>query len=151
MKRLLIFVAMVGLPAAAAACLKAGINHFLDRHKDAVTEALKRGLVTEADLDAAVLALAGLGGVLGDRAILATPHAADALRRIAGVDRHAIHLEPSVAQAHVIARQPDDERGPEGEPRHSRAELADQALEEGGGDAARPPGAAGPVAIRGPS
>ena len=25
------------LPAAAAACVKAGINHFLDRHKEAVT------------------------------------------------------------------------------------------------------------------
>ena len=42
------------LPAAAAACIKAGINHFLDRHKEAVTEALARGLVTEADLDAAL-------------------------------------------------------------------------------------------------
>ncbi len=42
------------LPAAAAACLKAGINFFLDRHKEAVTEALSRGLVTEADLDAAL-------------------------------------------------------------------------------------------------
>jgi beta-glucosidase len=42
------------LPAAAAACIKAGINHFLDRHKEAVTEALSRGLVTEADLDAAL-------------------------------------------------------------------------------------------------
>src|SRR5512139_4092282 len=42
------------LPTAAAACIKAGINHFLDRHKEAVTEALKRGLVTEQDLDAAL-------------------------------------------------------------------------------------------------
>jgi beta-glucosidase len=42
------------LPAAAAACLKAGINFFLDRHKEAVAEALSRGLVTEADLDAAL-------------------------------------------------------------------------------------------------
>ena len=25
------------LPAAAAACVKAGINHFLDRHKEPVT------------------------------------------------------------------------------------------------------------------
>ncbi len=45
------------LPAAAAACIKAGINHFLDRHKEAVTEALKRGLVTEADLDGALRGL----------------------------------------------------------------------------------------------
>jgi beta-glucosidase len=45
------------LPAAAAACMKAGINHFLDRHKEAVTEALKRGLLSEADLDAALRGL----------------------------------------------------------------------------------------------
>jgi beta-glucosidase len=45
------------LPSAAAACIKAGINHFLDRHKDAVTEAVKRGLITEQDLDAALRGL----------------------------------------------------------------------------------------------
>ena len=39
------------LPEAAAACIKAGINHFLDRHKPAVTEALSRGLLKEADID----------------------------------------------------------------------------------------------------
>lgn len=42
------------LPSAAAACIKAGINHFLDRHKEPVTEALQRGLITERDLDAAL-------------------------------------------------------------------------------------------------
>jgi beta-glucosidase len=45
------------LPAAAAACIKAGINFFLDRHKDAVTEALKRGLITEHDIDGALRGL----------------------------------------------------------------------------------------------
>jgi beta-glucosidase len=45
------------LPTAAAACIKAGINHFLDRHKEPVTEALRRGLITEADLDAALRGL----------------------------------------------------------------------------------------------
>ncbi len=45
------------LPTAAAACIKAGINHFLDRHKEAVTEALKRGLLTEADIDQALRGL----------------------------------------------------------------------------------------------
>ena len=45
------------LPAAAAACMKAGINHFLDRHKEPVTEALKRGLVTEAEIDQALRGL----------------------------------------------------------------------------------------------
>jgi beta-glucosidase len=45
------------LPAAAAACIKAGINHFLDRHKEAVAEALKRGLLSEADIDQALRGL----------------------------------------------------------------------------------------------
>jgi beta-glucosidase len=45
------------LPEAAAACIKAGINHFLDRHKPAVTEALTRGLLKEADIDQALRGL----------------------------------------------------------------------------------------------
>jgi beta-glucosidase len=45
------------LPAAAAACVKAGINFFLDRHKEAVTEAVQRGLLTEADIDQALRGL----------------------------------------------------------------------------------------------
>jgi beta-glucosidase len=42
------------LPSAAAACVKAGINFFLDRHREAVTDALQRGLLREADLDEAL-------------------------------------------------------------------------------------------------
>ena len=45
------------LPAASAACIKAGINNFLDRHVEPVGEALKRGLLAEADLDAALRGL----------------------------------------------------------------------------------------------
>ena len=45
------------LPTAAAACIKAGINHFLDRHKEAVTEALGKGLLTETDIDVALRGL----------------------------------------------------------------------------------------------
>jgi beta-glucosidase len=45
------------LPAAAAACLKAGINHFLDRHKEPVLEALRRGLLGEAEIDQALRGL----------------------------------------------------------------------------------------------
>jgi beta-glucosidase len=45
------------LPSAAAACVKAGVNHFLDRQKEPLTEAVKRGLVTEAELDAALRGL----------------------------------------------------------------------------------------------
>ena len=42
------------LPSAAAACIKAGINQFLDRQKAPVTEAVRRGLLTEADIDQAL-------------------------------------------------------------------------------------------------
>ncbi|HVU18397.1 MAG TPA: glycoside hydrolase family 3 C-terminal domain-containing protein [Candidatus Didemnitutus sp.] len=42
------------LPAAAAACLKAGINLYLDVSKEPLQEALKRGLITEKDLDQAI-------------------------------------------------------------------------------------------------
>ncbi len=42
------------LPTAAAACIHAGINQFLDRQKAPVTEAVKRGLLTEAEIDQAL-------------------------------------------------------------------------------------------------
>jgi beta-glucosidase len=42
------------LPSAAAACIKAGINQFLDRQKTPVTEAVQRGLLTEAEIDQAL-------------------------------------------------------------------------------------------------
>lgn len=45
------------LASAAAACIKAGINQFLDKFQEPVTEAVQRGLLVEADLDA------GLRGV----------------------------------------------------------------------------------------
>ncbi len=45
------------LPAAAAACIKAGINHFLDRHKQPVSEALERGLLGETEIDRALRGL----------------------------------------------------------------------------------------------
>ena len=38
----------------SAAAVKAGINHFLDTYKDDLTRALQDGLVTEADIDAAL-------------------------------------------------------------------------------------------------
>ena len=34
--------------------MKAGINHFLDTYKPDLTKALKDGLLTEADMDAAL-------------------------------------------------------------------------------------------------
>jgi beta-glucosidase len=39
---------------AAAACVKAGIGQFLDDYRDAVRGALKKGLLTEADIDRAL-------------------------------------------------------------------------------------------------
>jgi beta-glucosidase len=45
------------LPTAAAACLKAGINHFLDRQKEPVTEAVQKGLIAEARIDEALRGL----------------------------------------------------------------------------------------------
>ena len=38
----------------SAAAVKAGINHFLDTYKPDLTKALKDGLLTEADMDAAL-------------------------------------------------------------------------------------------------
>ena len=40
--------------AAVVACLKAGINQFLDRYADETKAALKDGSLTEADIDAAL-------------------------------------------------------------------------------------------------
>jgi beta-glucosidase len=42
------------LASAAAACIKAGINQFLDKYLEPVTEAVERGLLVEADLDRAL-------------------------------------------------------------------------------------------------
>jgi beta-glucosidase len=39
---------------AAAACIKAGINQFLDRYREGVNEALKNKLLTEADIDSVI-------------------------------------------------------------------------------------------------
>jgi beta-glucosidase len=50
----------------AAAAVKAGINHFLDTYKDDLTNALKDGLVTEADMDAALTNLLRLYLRLGE-------------------------------------------------------------------------------------
>jgi beta-glucosidase len=39
---------------AAAGCIKAGVNQFLDNYKAGTNEALKQGLITEKDIDAAL-------------------------------------------------------------------------------------------------
>ncbi len=45
------------LPTAAAACIDAGINNFLDRFQEPVTAAIDRGLLDEAALDEALRGL----------------------------------------------------------------------------------------------
>jgi len=50
----------------AAAAVKAGINHFLDTYKDDLTKALRDGLVTESDMDAALRNLLRLYLRLGE-------------------------------------------------------------------------------------
>jgi beta-glucosidase len=45
------------LAEAAAGCIQAGINHFLDRHKEPVTEAIERGLLAEPEIDEALRGL----------------------------------------------------------------------------------------------
>jgi beta-glucosidase len=45
------------LATAAAAAIKAGINHFLDDHEQPVKDALARGLLSERDLDEALRGL----------------------------------------------------------------------------------------------
>jgi len=50
----------------SAAAVKAGINHFLDNYKDDLTKALRDGLVTEADMDAALKNLLRLYLRLGE-------------------------------------------------------------------------------------
>ena len=42
------------LPTAVAACLRAGINHFIDKYQEALTVALERRLCTEENLDRAL-------------------------------------------------------------------------------------------------
>jgi len=39
------------LEQASAGCVKAGINQFLDRYREPLTEAVKKNLLTEADID----------------------------------------------------------------------------------------------------
>jgi beta-glucosidase len=46
--------AFPGMAEASAACIKAGINLFLDQSKEGLTEAVQRGLLSEADLDEAL-------------------------------------------------------------------------------------------------
>jgi beta-glucosidase len=46
--------AFPSLDVAAAAALHAGINQYLDRHQQPVRDALNRGLMTEAEIDAAL-------------------------------------------------------------------------------------------------
>jgi len=71
------------LASAAAACIKAGINQFLDRYLEPVTEAVARGLLSEADLD---VALRGVFRVMIRLGLLEPP--AQVAHSGIGRDRH---------------------------------------------------------------
>ncbi len=89
------------LATAAAACVKAGINQFLDRQKEPVTEALRRGLLTEADLDQALRGVFRVNLRLG---LLDTNNSTDPYAKIGrgGADE----VEPwNRPEAHALVRK----------------------------------------------
>jgi beta-glucosidase len=87
----------------SAAAVKAGINHFLDRYKEDLTKALKDGLVTEADMDAALKNLLRLYLRLGEM----DPAGADPYAKI-GVETGA--LPPwEQPESRELARKATDE------------------------------------------
>src|SRR4029078_13571460 len=63
--------ALPDLATASAACIKAGINHFLDRHAEAVAEAVRKKLITVAEIDEALRGLFRVSIKLG---LLHPPH-----------------------------------------------------------------------------
>jgi beta-glucosidase len=88
------------LPTAAAAAIHAGINQFLDKYQQAVRDALKRGLLTEADLDKDLRGVYRVMLRLG----LFDPPAASPYATI-GRD-NAMGSEPwNSASAHALARR----------------------------------------------
>ncbi len=67
----------------AAAAIKAGINHFLDTYQDDLRQALKDGLVTEADMDASLRGLLRVFLKLGEfDAVSGTPAGNDPYGKI---------------------------------------------------------------------
>ena len=88
----------------AAAAVKAGINHFLDKYQEDLKKALKDGLVTEADMDAALKNLLTVYLKLGEMdASGADPYAK--IGRETGGDAPPWERESSRA----LARQATDE------------------------------------------
>lgn len=93
------------LATAAAACVKAGINQFLDRQKEPVTEALERGLLTSAEIDQALRGVFRVNLRLG---LLDTGGATDPYAKIGrgGADE----TEPwNRAETHALVRKVTDE------------------------------------------
>jgi beta-glucosidase len=88
----------------SAAAVKAGINHFLDRYKEDLTKALKDGLVTEADMDAALKNILRLYLRLGEM----DPAGADPYAKV-GVDTNGALAPWDEASSRMLARQASDE------------------------------------------
>jgi beta-glucosidase len=88
----------------SAAAVKAGINHFLDTYKPDLTKALKDGLLTEADMDAALKNLLTVYLKLGEM----DPPGVDPYAKI-GVETSG-ELPPwERASSKLLARQATDE------------------------------------------
>jgi beta-glucosidase len=88
----------------SAAAVKAGINHFLDKYEDDLTKALKDGLVTEADMDAALKNLLRVYLRLGEM----EPAGADPYAKI-GVDTDGALPPWEQASSRELVRKATDE------------------------------------------
>lgn len=91
------------LPHAAEACIKNGINLFLDQHSDGVRKALKQGLLTETDINKA---LEGKLRVMLRLGLLDNPMNTDNPYGDIGVTRD---FEPwNTSEARALARKATD-------------------------------------------
>jgi beta-glucosidase len=88
----------------SAAAVKAGINHFLDRYKEDLTKALKDGLVSDADMDAALKNLLRLYLRLGEM----DPAGVDPYAKI-GVATEGALAPWEKAESRELARKATDE------------------------------------------
>jgi beta-glucosidase len=88
----------------SAAAVKAGINHFLDTYKPDLTKALKDGLVTEADMDAALKNLLRLYLRLGEM----DPAGADPYAKIGVATDGAIPPWEQTASRELVRKATDE-------------------------------------------
>lgn len=88
----------------SAAAVKAGINRFLDEYKPDLTKALKDGLLTEADMDAALKNLLRLHLRLGEL----DPREVDPYSKI-GRESNGESVPWNLASSRALVRQATDE------------------------------------------